>query len=230
LRPKRLQVEAPAQQALGRLCDHNASALGERLQARRQMGGVADDNLLLRRPMSDGSPTTTVPVAMPMRTCNAAFAGVSSLATALAMSSPARTARSASSSWALKAEISEHAVAHELGDETVVARDRARTGVLIGTDHPPHIFWIEPRRRRSGTDEIAEHYCELAALRDILGGRGSEVGKRRARKAVRAMRLSPSASACGSQEHANFFEVVVRQLIRNFGRRPRTGEIVSRTG
>ena len=47
---------------------------------------------------------------------------------------------------ARKAEIGEHAVAHELRDEAVVARDRAATGVLIGADNLAHVLGIEPRR------------------------------------------------------------------------------------
>ena len=53
-------------------------------------------------PCPTRSPTTTIPVAMPMRTLRFSFARVSSFATTAAMSRPARTARSASSSWALQ--------------------------------------------------------------------------------------------------------------------------------
>ena len=48
-----------------------------------------------------------------------------------------------------KAEIGENAVAHEFSDETVIACDHARAGILIGADHLPHILGIEPRRQRS---------------------------------------------------------------------------------
>ena len=34
---------------------------------------------------------------------------------------------------ARKAKIGEYPIARELGDETVIARDRARAGVLVGT-------------------------------------------------------------------------------------------------
>jgi hypothetical protein len=46
-----------------------------------------------------------------------------------------------------KSEIGENAVAHEFGDETVVACNHTRAGVLIGADHPPHILGVEPRRQ-----------------------------------------------------------------------------------
>jgi hypothetical protein len=41
------------------------------------------------------------------------------------------------------------AVAHEFGDETVVTRDRARTGALIGADYLAHVLGIEPSRQRA---------------------------------------------------------------------------------
>jgi hypothetical protein len=65
---------------------------------------------------------------------------------------------------AREAEIGQHAIAHEFGDEAVIARDRARAGILIGADHFTHIFGIEPRRHRGGADEIAEHHGELTAF------------------------------------------------------------------
>ena len=63
-----------------------------------------------------------------------------------------------------KAEIGEHAVAHEFGDEAVVARDHAGNGVLVGADDPPHVLGIEPRRKRGRADEVGEHHGELPAL------------------------------------------------------------------
>ena len=58
-----------------------------------------------------------------------------------------------------EAEIDQHPIAHELGDEAVVARDRARTSVMIDPDNFAHVFRIKPRRQRGRADEIAKHHC-----------------------------------------------------------------------
>src|ERR1700691_1546644 len=45
-----------------------------------------------------------------------------------------------------RAEIGQEAVAHELGGEAVVARNRSRTDILISTDDLTHVLGIKPRR------------------------------------------------------------------------------------
>ena len=72
---------------------------GQRLQPRREVRRLADDRLLLRRPSPIRSPTTTTPVAMPPAPPTTS-PGRGSPAAAATVASPARTARSASSSWA----------------------------------------------------------------------------------------------------------------------------------
>ena len=116
-----------------------------------------------------------------------------------------------------KAEIGENAVAHEFGDETVIARDHARAGVLIGADHLPHILGIEPRRQRGRAREVAEHDRQLAAL--------SRIFRRGTRKACRSRRLVRAAQICnrledslsGSQRQAELFEIGLRQFRQNVG-------------
>jgi hypothetical protein len=73
-----------------------------------------------------------------------------------------------------KAEIGDYPIAHELGDDAVIARDRARTGILVGPYDLAHILGIEPRRHRGRADEIAEHYRQLAPLGEGRGGRRSD--------------------------------------------------------
>jgi hypothetical protein len=53
LRSKRLQLERAAQEPPRGLRDHHGARLCQRLQARRQIGRVADDGLFLRRALSD---------------------------------------------------------------------------------------------------------------------------------------------------------------------------------
>ena len=77
---------------------------------------------------------------------------------------------------ARKAKIGQHAIAHEFGDEAVIACDSARTGVLIDANDLAHVLGIQPGRHRGRADEIAKHDRELAALggvgdwRDRVGG------------------------------------------------------------
>ena len=81
---------------------------------------------------------------------------------------------------AREAEIGENAVAHEFRDKPVVARHRARTGVLVAADDIAHVLGIEPRRQRGRADEIAEHHGELPALGGALGrGWARRAGRRR---------------------------------------------------
>ena len=62
------------------------------------------------------------------------------------------------------AEICEQPVAHELGDEAVVARDDIGAGRLVGADHVTHVFWIEPRRQCRRVGKIAEQQRKLPAF------------------------------------------------------------------
>jgi hypothetical protein len=51
-------------------------------------------------------------------------------------------------------EISKNAIAHEFGDEAVVACNRARTSVLVSANDLAHILRIEPCRQRGRADEV----------------------------------------------------------------------------
>ena len=96
--PEVLKLEEIAEELSRALGDDDRVRLGDALQARRQVRRLADDAALLRIPDPIRSPTTTIPVAMPIRVWSGAF-DLSAL-TAPTSSSPARTARSASSSCA----------------------------------------------------------------------------------------------------------------------------------
>ncbi len=62
------------------------------------------------------------------------------------------------------AEIGQQPVAHELGNETAMARDHDGAGFLVGADHLAHVLGIEPGRQRRRAGEIAEHDRELPAF------------------------------------------------------------------
>ena len=96
-----------------------------------------------------------------------------------------------------KAEIGEHAIAHELRDVALVAADDLAAGALVGGDHRPHVFRIEPRRQRGRADQIAEQHRELPAFRlGPRGGRRDADIRRQPSAPDRPARRSPSAASC----------------------------------
>ena len=157
-----------------RLCNHRAPRPGERLQPRGQIGGLAHDRLFLRR-------------ALPDDIANHHDAGGDADANLQTLLRGRVELRDHSDDiepgpdralgvflmGAREAEIGQHAVAHEFGDETVIARDRARTGVLVGANDLAHVLGIKSCRHRGRADEVAKHDRELAALGDVRrrGGR-----------------------------------------------------------
>jgi hypothetical protein len=75
------------------------------------------------------------------------------------------------------AEEDEHAVAHEPGDEAVVARDRRRRAVLVGADHVPQVLGVQAVRQRRRAHEVAEHHGELPPLRRTPGRASGSLGR-----------------------------------------------------
>jgi hypothetical protein len=62
------------------------------------------------------------------------------------------------------AEIGQHAVAHELGNEAVVGRHHSRAGSLIGEDDLAHVLGIKFGGQPGRAHKVTEHHGELAAL------------------------------------------------------------------
>src|SRR5262249_35685144 len=109
------------------------------------------------------SPTTTSPVAMPIRTCRGSAA--CSSPTASTKVRPTRTACSASSSCACEvAEIDQHPVTHVLRDEPVEATYGLRDAVLIRRNQLAQTLRIHARGQRRRADQVGEHHRDLTAL------------------------------------------------------------------
>ena len=81
------------------------------------------------------------------------------------ISSPARTARCGSSSWAMgRPEKGEDSVAHQPGQGTLVAVNR-RDQVLKGPVHDlGPVFGVQLFSRRRGTGNVAEQHGDHAAF------------------------------------------------------------------
>ena len=197
-----LQPEPVADQAPGRRRDNDAARLGEALQPRGEIGRVADDRLLLRRPLpddvADDDEAGRDPDAHREFFARARLQPGDDLGD---LQPRMDRARGVVLVRAGKAEIGEDAVTHEFRDEAVVARHHARAGVLIGADDLAHVLRVEPRRERSRADEVCEHDGELAALGRVgraAGRDGSGSGWRRRRGASSERCRRPSAGACGA--------------------------------
>ena len=141
-------------------------------------------------PSPTRSPTTTRPVAMPTRAASASPAGLPQLADRRGDRQPRPDGPLGLVLMRPRpAEIGQHAVAHELGDVALEARDLARHRVLIAADHLAHVLGIEPRRQRGRADQIDEHHRQLpplglargrrlAARGRFIGGSGVPAGLR----------------------------------------------------
>ena len=62
------------------------------------------------------------------------------------------------------AEIHQYPVAKQLRDVAVVRTHRPRHGVVVGTNDAAQIFRVEHRCQFGRTDQVAEHYRQLASF------------------------------------------------------------------
>jgi hypothetical protein len=79
------------------------------------------------------------------------------------------------------AEVHEHTVAHVLRDEPAEAPHNASNTLLVGRNDLAQVLRIHTCRECGRTDEVREHYGDLAALCGVLwgGGRCSRSGSLR---------------------------------------------------
>ena len=67
------------------------------------------------------------------------------------------------------AEIGQHAVAHQLRDVALVAKDFSRDDALINRERLPHLLRVKSLRKLRRADQIHEHHGELPTLRLAMG-------------------------------------------------------------
>ena len=138
------ELEQVADLAARRLGDQDGVGPGERLQARRKVGRLADHRLFLGRTRAD-------PVAHDDESGGDADAHLQRLARRRLQAADGGDDLQAGPHGALGfvlvgariAEIGEQPVAHELGDEAVMARDDVSAGGLVGANHVAHVLRIE---------------------------------------------------------------------------------------
>ena len=171
-------LEQRMDQLAGRGADHHAVGLGDPLQPRREVGGLADHRMPALRPAADQ-------LADHYQAGGDADAGLQRHARDRPQLVDRGDDRERRPDRALGivlmgmriAEIDQHAVAEILRDGAVEAADQLGGTAVKGGDDGLQILGIEPVRQRRRADQVAEHDGELAALRGgvaagILDGGG----------------------------------------------------------
>jgi hypothetical protein len=180
-----LHLEQPTDQAPRALGDDHLPRLRQGLQPRGEVRGLADDGLLLGRTFADQIADDDQPGsdADPRRQCRAR--GRLQPADHLGDRQPSAHCPLGLVFVCLgPAEVGQHAVAHELGDEALEASDHPGRRVLIGAEHLAHVLGIELGRQFGRADQIDEHHRQLPPLglargrpRSWLSGLGAGIGR-----------------------------------------------------
>ena len=165
--------------------DDDRVRLGQGLQAGGEVGGFADDRLLLSRACADQVADHHQPGGDPdPRLKLGGFDIEATDSFDQAQPCPDRPLGIVLMRSRI-AEIDQNPVAHVLGDKTVEAPDDIGDGAVIRGDDLAQILGIKPRGKRRRTDQIAEHDRQLPAL-GIL--RRRIAGRRRRRAQLCAKR------------------------------------------
>jgi hypothetical protein len=203
------------------IADEAASGAGEddlpgfrkRLQARREIGGLTCDRLLLRRALADQIADDDQPGGNadadgePLRS-----AGLEPRHGRFYFEPRPHRPLGVVVMRPRIAEIGQYPVAHVFGDKAVIARDDGGDGVLIGSDLLAQFLGVKPHRQGRRADEIAEHHCQLPPLgvgesRSLAGcNRRGSSGSRGAERSNRGEQFP----AMADRGHADADQVVGR--------------------
>ena len=115
-----------------------------------------------------------------------------------------------------KAKIGEHAVAHILRDKPGVALNQLGGAMMIRANHAVQVFGIELNRKRSRTDEIAEHHGQLASLCPRFRREGRDAGVWRRLRLRGQIRNRFEEALTMAQRRAELFEIGFSQFRQNF--------------
>ncbi len=207
------QPEQVADEAAGGAGEDDLPGFRKSLQARREVGGLADHRLLLRRAFADQIADDDKPgrdadadgerlrsTGLQARHRRCYFQPGPHRPLGVVLMRPRI------------AEISEHPITHEFGDKAVIARDDAGTGVLIGADLLAQFLGVEPRRQRRRADEIAEHHRQLPPLGGVLRLRAGRCGGRRRCLGGGQTGDGFEETLAVPERHTKLLEVDLRQL------------------
>ena len=169
----------PPKQILRRLADQDRVGRGERLQPCREIWRFADDGALLRGAAADDlADHDEAGRDADARLNPRAIGQLDACDFGQDIDRGANRPLRRVLEGARKAEIGQHAVAHEFGDEAAEPSDRAGHGVLIAADQRAQKLGIDRAGQRRGADHVAEQHRDLAPFgfaRRIGGGRLRQV-------------------------------------------------------
>jgi hypothetical protein len=212
------QPEQIADQVAGDAGEDDLPGFRKSLQARREVGGLADHRLLLRRALADqiadddkpgrnanadGEPLRSTGLQTRHRRCY--FQPGAHRPLGVVLMRPRI------------AEIGQHPVAHEFGDKTVVARDDAGNSVLIGADLFAQFLGVEPHRQGRRADEITEHHRQLPPLGGVVRLRSGRCGGRRRCLSGGQTRDGPQETLAVPERHTQLLEIDLSQLGQDIG-------------
>ena len=157
--------EQPAGQPPRARRDHHRAGLGQRLQPRREIRRLADHRLLLRRALANQIADDHQPGADPdPHLQRRPRRRVEPGHLLHELQRRAHRALGIVLVGPRIAEISQHPVAHVLGDKAAAAPDHLGNAAMIGADHRAQILRVEPCRQCRRADQVAEHHRQLAPL------------------------------------------------------------------
>jgi hypothetical protein len=114
------------------------------------------------------------------------------------------------------AEIGEHAIVHVACDHTVVTADDVGDAGMIRGDHAPHVFWIQSRRKGSRTDQVAKHDRKLTSL--------GFVPRHRFGRCFGQLKSGPIELGNGTQQlaampkrNAEFYQILISEIGEHAG-------------
>ena len=168
-----LEVELAARQPLRRGRDDHGIGRRQALQARREVGRIADDVLLGRPAGADGVADNDQPGSD--ADAHAQLESLHRLQRRDGVhyfQSGVDRALGRIFIGARVAEVGEDSVAHVARDEAVELGNDLRGRLLVQADHLARVFGVEPRGQRRRIRKVAEHDRQLAALRQILARPG----------------------------------------------------------
>ena len=218
------KLEQPTHEPPGTPTDDDDARFGERLEARRQVRGLANHGLLLRPALADQ-------LADHDQTGGDADPSSQRFAGGRLQSRQRIDDREPGPDRPLgivlmrprPPEVGQHTIAHVLGDVALPALDHLGAGAMIGADHVPHVLGVEPRRKLGRADQVTEQQRQLPPLGLCrprsgcgLGWRAQfywRCGSRLGQGGNRIEQLAPVPDG----GDANVFEIVSSQLGQDLG-------------
>jgi hypothetical protein len=109
------------------------------------------------------------------------------------------------------AEIGKDPIAHISSYHALVSSDNRTDTDLIGVDHPPHVFRVQPSREGGRADHVAKHQCQVTAL-GLFRPRGPGRSFGRCKRSPVKFGNGPQQSAAMPQHDAEALEVLLCQI------------------